>query len=71
MNLKNGLMIGPAKNPVLKQAVIKVARPRGLEPLTPRSEVWCSIQLSYGRALLLRSFTYNGKLLHDKMNWIC
>jgi HAD superfamily hydrolase (TIGR01509 family) len=28
-----------------------VARPRGVEPLTPRSVVWCSIQLSYGRIL--------------------
>src|SRR5690242_14874552 len=27
----------------------KLARPRGFEPLTPRSVVWCSIQLSYGR----------------------
>ena len=26
-----------------------VVRPTGLEPVTPRSEVWCSIQLSYGR----------------------
>jgi hypothetical protein len=25
------------------------ARPVGLEPTTPRSEVWCSVQLSYGR----------------------
>ncbi len=27
----------------------KLARPRGVEPPTPRSVVWCSIQLSYGR----------------------
>lgn len=26
-----------------------LARPVGVEPTTPRSEVWCSIQLSYGR----------------------
>ena len=26
-----------------------MARPRGVEPLTPGSEVQCSIQLSYGR----------------------
>src|SRR5690242_5906070 len=29
--------------------LIRLARPRGVEPLTPRSVVWCSIQLSYGR----------------------
>src|SRR6266404_4233825 len=28
---------------------IRKIRPTGLEPVTPRSEVWCSIQLSYGR----------------------
>jgi hypothetical protein len=27
-----------------------LARPKGFEPLTPRFVVWCSIQLSYGRA---------------------
>ena len=27
----------------------KLAHPRGVEPPTPRSVVWCSIQLSYGR----------------------
>jgi hypothetical protein len=26
-----------------------LARPEGVEPPTPRFEVWCSIQLSYGR----------------------
>jgi hypothetical protein len=26
-----------------------MARPEGFEPPTPRSVVWCSIQLSYGR----------------------
>ena len=30
-------------------AMPRMARPRGFEPLTPRSVVWCSIQLSYGR----------------------
>ncbi len=29
----------------------KMARPKGFEPLTPRFVVWCSIQLSYGRAV--------------------
>ena len=29
-------------------------RPTGLEPVTPRSEVWCSIQLSYGRSQLVK-----------------
>ena len=29
---------------------IEMARPKGFEPLTPRFVVWCSIQLSYGRA---------------------
>ncbi|MEA3047651.1 MAG: hypothetical protein QOJ53_1983 [Sphingomonadales bacterium] len=28
----------------------KVARPEGFEPPAPRFVVWCSIQLSYGRA---------------------
>jgi hypothetical protein len=27
-----------------------LARSKGFEPLTPRFEVWCSIQLSYERA---------------------
>ncbi len=29
----------------------RMARPKGFEPLTPRFVVWCSIQLSYGRAM--------------------
>ena len=29
---------------------VEMARPKGFEPLTPRFVVWCSIQLSYGRA---------------------
>jgi hypothetical protein len=28
-----------------------VARPEGFEPPTPRSVVWCSVQLSYGRIM--------------------
>ncbi len=31
-----------------------MARPRRFELLTPRSVVWCSIQLSYGRLLQAR-----------------
>src|SRR6185369_6851287 len=30
---------------------VRKVRPTGLEPVTPRSEVWCSIQLSYGRMI--------------------
>jgi hypothetical protein len=29
-----------------------MARRKGFEPLTPRFEVWCSIQLSYRRLIL-------------------
>jgi hypothetical protein len=28
----------------------EMARPEGFEPPAPRFVVWCSIQLSYGRA---------------------
>jgi hypothetical protein len=28
-----------------------MARPEGFEPPTPRSVVWCSVQLSYGRSI--------------------
>ncbi len=28
---------------------LEMARPKRFELLTPRFEVWCSIQLSYGR----------------------
>ena len=35
-------MVGPGE----------VARRKGFEPLTPRFEVWCSIQLSYRRLCL-------------------
>jgi hypothetical protein len=31
----------------------EMARPEGFEPPTPRSVVWCSVQLSYGRANLI------------------
>jgi hypothetical protein len=33
----------------MTNALVREIRPTGLEPVTPRSEVWCSIQLSYGR----------------------
>ena len=29
----------------------KMARPEGFEPPAPKFVVWCSIQLSYGRAV--------------------
>src|SRR2546423_13006571 len=32
-------------------AEMRVARPEGFEPPTPRFVVWCSIQLSYGRVV--------------------
>ncbi len=38
------------------QAMWGMARRKGFEPLTPRFEVWCSIQLSYRRGGL----TYHG-----------
>ena len=34
------------------KGAIFLARPEGFEPPTPRSVVWCSVQLSYGRFLL-------------------
>ena len=36
-------------------------RPTGLEPVTPRSEVWCSIQLSYGRVVDSRRIRWTRK----------
>src|ERR1051325_2165709 len=33
----------------LLMETIRLARPEGFEPPTPRSVVWCSVQLSYGR----------------------
>jgi hypothetical protein len=32
-----------------------MARPEGFEPPTPRSVVWCSVQLSYGRLWISNS----------------
>jgi hypothetical protein len=34
---------------VSQKCLILLARRKGFEPLTPRFEVWCSIQLSYRR----------------------
>ena len=46
-----------------------MARRKGFEPLTPRFEVWCSIQLSYrrlerikGRTLSMRLTAYSLKI---------
>src|SRR5262249_14757198 len=33
----------------MKNSNVLLARRKGFEPLTPRFEVWCSIQLSYRR----------------------
>ena len=41
-----------ANAPFLLGGSVEMARPKGFEPLTPRFVVWCSIQLSYGRAAL-------------------
>jgi hypothetical protein len=30
---------------------VRLARPEGFEPPTPRFVVWCSVQLSYGRTI--------------------
>ena len=40
------------RNVLLKPWIL--ARPEGFEPPTPRSVVWCSVQLSYGRAMKLK-----------------
>jgi hypothetical protein len=37
-----------------KKFELSMARPEGFEPPTPRSVVWCSVQLSYGRLLDLK-----------------
>ncbi len=42
-----------------------MARPKGVEPLTPRSEVWCSIQLSYERVSVKSNGVGNGARTHD------
>ena len=43
---------------------IKMARPKGFEPLTPRFVVWCSIQLSYGRMPISRRLLDGGVNRH-------
>jgi hypothetical protein len=43
----NPMMEGTPARLLLKAA--SLARPEGFEPPTPRSVVWCSVQLSYGR----------------------
>ena len=43
------LHIGGYRPETACKVLKRLARPRGVEPLTPRSVVWCSIQLSYGR----------------------
>ncbi len=40
-----------------------LARSKGFEPLTPRFEVWCSIQLSYERARIV----FSGKIVRDQI----
>ena len=37
---------------VFMNAVRKVVRPTGFEPMAPRLGIWCSILLSYGRPAL-------------------
>jgi hypothetical protein len=34
---------------------LKMARPEGFEPPTPKFVAWCSIQLSYGRVVKKRN----------------
>jgi hypothetical protein len=41
--------LGTLRGLAMTTALFREVRPTGLEPVTPRSEVWCSIQLSYGR----------------------
>ena len=47
---------------LLCAAVRRLARPEGFEPPTPRSVVWCSVQLSYGRVCFA-----NLRLWFDKL----
>jgi hypothetical protein len=39
---------------VARKSLELLARPEGFEPPTPRSVVWCSVQLSYGRASMAK-----------------
>ena len=45
-----------------------LVRPEGFEPPTPKFEVWCSIQLSYGRREAQCSRSHQGgKLVSERM----
>jgi hypothetical protein len=43
--------IGKKTGLAARKLLITMARPEGFEPPTPRSVVWCSVQLSYGRSI--------------------
>ena len=53
--LKLGIVEWKRSVETIRQNTEAVARPEGFEPPTPRSVVWCSVQLSYGRSVNLRS----------------
>jgi hypothetical protein len=46
------LVIDFSAPPLVAKPLKILARPEGFEPPAPRFVVWCSIQLSYGRAAL-------------------
>ena len=55
-----------------QRSVAKLARPRRFELLTPRSVVWCSVQLSYGRrgGDLAQAFA-GDKAKYEADGWLC